>query len=74
MKLIENETVDVVKLLEKLPLEKVTVYFNLTFLSNDFVKKIVGSHLVRIRSQTVFYVLKRMKNACEHFLKTPHDL
>ncbi len=35
----------------------------------DFVGKIVGSHLVRIRSQTVFYVLKRVKNACELLLK-----
>ena len=43
-------------------------------LPDDFVKKIVGSHLVRIRSQTVFYVLKRMKSACKHFLKTPRDL
>ena len=39
-------------------------------LPDDFVKKIVGSHLIRIRSQTVFYVLKRMKNACAHILKT----
>jgi methylmalonyl-CoA mutase len=37
---IENESIDIVKLLEKLPLEKVTVYFNLAFLSIDFVKKI----------------------------------
>lgn len=37
---IEDENTDVKKLLEKLPLEKVTVYFNLTFLSVDFVKKI----------------------------------
>ncbi|MEO7317541.1 MAG: SufE family protein [Chthoniobacteraceae bacterium] len=39
----------------------------------DFVERIVGSHLIRIRSQTVFHVLKRMKGACEDFLKTPHD-
>ena len=37
---IENETIDVTNLLEKLPLENVTVYFNLSFLSIDFVKKI----------------------------------
>ncbi|MBP6758213.1 MAG: methylmalonyl-CoA mutase subunit beta [Flavobacterium sp.] len=37
---IKNETVDVAKLLENLPLEQVTIYFNLTFLSVDFVKKI----------------------------------
>jgi cysteine desulfuration protein SufE len=39
-------------------------------LPTDFVGKIVGSHLVRIRSRTVFYVLKRMRNACELFLKS----
>jgi methylmalonyl-CoA mutase len=37
---IENETIDLAKLLENLPLEKVTLYFNLNFLSIDFVKKI----------------------------------
>ncbi|MFV5691317.1 methylmalonyl-CoA mutase subunit beta [Flavobacterium sp. LT1R49] len=37
---IENESIDVTKLLEKLPLEKVTVYFHLSFISIDFVKKI----------------------------------
>lgn len=37
---IENESIDVTNLLEKLPLEKVTVYFNLKFISIDFVKKI----------------------------------
>lgn len=37
---IEDENTDVKKLLENLPLEKVTIYFNLTFLSIDFVKKI----------------------------------
>jgi methylmalonyl-CoA mutase len=31
--------IDVTNLLEKLPLEKVTVYFNLGFISIDFVKK-----------------------------------
>ena len=39
-------------------------------LPTHFVGKIVGSHLIRIRSQTVFYVLKRMKTACDHFSKT----
>ena len=42
-------------------------------LPRDFVEKIVGGHLMRIRSQTVFYVLKRMKSACELFEKTPHQ-
>lgn len=37
---IENDTVDVVKLLEKLPLENVAVYFHLNFISIDFVKTI----------------------------------
>lgn len=37
---IENESIDVANLLEKLTLEKVTVYFNLRFISIDFVKKI----------------------------------
>lgn len=30
----------------------------------DFVPKIVGGHLVRIRSQTVYYILTRMKSVC----------
>ncbi|MBA9072504.1 methylmalonyl-CoA mutase [Flavobacterium gossypii] len=37
---IEDENLDVAKLLEKLPLETTTVYFHLAFLSIDFVKKI----------------------------------
>jgi len=37
---IENETIDVVKLLKNIPLEKTTIYFSLSFLSIDFVKKI----------------------------------
>ena len=37
---IEDENTDVKKLLESLPLNKVSVYFNLSFLSIDFVKKI----------------------------------
>lgn len=31
----------------------------------DFVPQIVGGQLVRIRSQTVYYVLTRMKTACK---------
>lgn len=34
----------------------------------DFVPKIVGSQLVRIRSQTVYYILTRMKEACSVYL------
>lgn len=30
----------------------------------DFVPRIVGGQLVRIRSQTVYYILTRMKGAC----------
>ena len=37
---IEDEKTDVVKLLNSIPLDKISVYFNLTFLSIDFVKKI----------------------------------
>ena len=32
-------------------------------LPSDFVPRIVGSNLVRIRSQTVYYILTRMKSA-----------
>ena len=35
----------------------------------DFVPKIVGGHLVRIRSQTVYYILTRMKSACQVLLR-----
>ena len=34
----------------------------------DFVPQIVGGHLVRIRSQTVYYILTRMKGACKVLL------
>ena len=37
---IENESVDIEKLLQKLPLETIPVYFHLHFLSVDFVKKL----------------------------------
>lgn len=37
---IKDENVDVAKLLENIPLEKIAIYLNLTFLSVDFVKKI----------------------------------
>jgi methylmalonyl-CoA mutase len=37
---IENEFIDVSKLLENLPLEKTVIYFYLKFISIDFVKKI----------------------------------
>jgi cysteine desulfuration protein SufE len=34
----------------------------------DFVPRIVGSELVRLRSQTVYYVLSRMKTAVKMLL------
>ncbi len=34
----------------------------------DFVPRIVGGQLVRIRSQTVYYILTRMKSACRVYL------
>src|SRR4051812_12839930 len=34
----------------------------------DFMPKIVGGQLVRIRSQTVYYILTRMKSTCRVFL------
>ena len=34
----------------------------------DFVPRIVGGHLFRIRSQTVYYILTRMKGACKVLL------
>ena len=34
----------------------------------DFVPRIVGGQLVRVRSQTVYYVLTRMKSACRAYL------
>jgi methylmalonyl-CoA mutase len=37
---IEDENTDIAKLLENLPLEKITIYFKLNFLSIDFTKKI----------------------------------
>jgi methylmalonyl-CoA mutase len=37
---IENEKIDVEKLLEKLPLESCAIYFNLDFISIDFLTKI----------------------------------
>jgi len=35
---------------------------------STFVPLIVGTHLVRIRSQTTYYVLSRMKSACKVYL------
>jgi cysteine desulfuration protein SufE len=35
---------------------------------SDFVPKIVGGELIRVRSQTVYYVLTRMKGICKVYL------
>jgi cysteine desulfuration protein SufE len=35
---------------------------------NDFVTRIVGTELVRIRSQTTYYVLTRIKGICKVYL------
>jgi len=37
---IEDEKIEVEKLLQNIDLEKITIYFNLSFLSLDFIKKI----------------------------------
>jgi cysteine desulfuration protein SufE len=37
-------------------------------LPSDYVPRIVGGNLVRIRSQTVYYILTRMKSACKVYL------
>src|SRR5260370_19434843 len=37
-------------------------------LPSDFVTRIVGTELVRIRSQTVYYVLTRIKRLCKVYL------
>jgi len=37
-------------------------------LPNDFVTRIVGTDLVRVRSQTVYYVLTRIKSICNVYL------
>jgi cysteine desulfuration protein SufE len=34
----------------------------------DFVPRVVGGQLVRVRSQTVYYILTRMKSACKAWL------
>ena len=51
------------KALEGLTLEEVEQ------VPQDFVPKIVGAELVRVRSQTVYYVLTRMKSAAKAFLR-----
>lgn len=40
----------------------------ITELPGDFVTRIVGAELVRVRSQTTYYVLSRMKGICKVYL------
>lgn len=49
---IEDENTDVAKLLENLPLENIRLYFNLNFLSTDFIKKIDA--LAKQKNATIF--------------------
>ena len=49
---IENEKIDIQKLLENLPLENRTVYFNLKFISIDFVKLL---DTISIQKKATFY-------------------
>nr|WP_315188150.1 methylmalonyl-CoA mutase subunit beta [uncultured Flavobacterium sp.] len=49
---IENEKTDIQKLLENLPLENRIVYFNLNFISIDFVKKL---NTISIQKNAAFY-------------------
>lgn len=49
---IQNEKIDIQKLLETLPLENRIVYFNLTFISIDFVKLL---DTISIQKKAVFY-------------------
>ncbi|MBE8727127.1 methylmalonyl-CoA mutase subunit beta [Flavobacterium hungaricum] len=49
---IQNENTDIHKLLENLPLENRIVYFNLSFISIDFVKKL---DRISIHKKAVFY-------------------
>lgn len=37
-------------------------------LPGDFVTRIVGAELVRVRSQTIYYVLSRIKGICKVYL------
>ena len=37
-------------------------------LPSDFVTRIVGAELIRVRSQTIYYVLTRIKGICEVYI------
>lgn len=49
---IDDETVDIARLLEKLPLDAITIYFNLGFLSADCIRKI--DTIAKAKNATVF--------------------
>ncbi|MEN2413914.1 methylmalonyl-CoA mutase subunit beta [Flavobacterium mesophilum] len=49
---IQNENIDIKTLLENLPLENKIVYFNLTFLSIDFVKQL---DKIAVAKKAIFY-------------------
>jgi methylmalonyl-CoA mutase len=49
---IQNEKIDLQKLLENLPLENRIVYFNFNFISIDFVKKL---EVISIQKKSTFY-------------------
>lgn len=57
---IEDETIDVAKLLEKLPLETNSVYFHLSFLSIDFVKTIDA--IAKNRNMQIFVQIDPIGN------------
>ncbi len=43
-------------------------------LPSDFVTRIVGAELVRVRSQTTYYILTRMKGICKVYLDRQRKL
>lgn len=49
---IENETIDVTILLEKLPLETCEIYFNLNFISVNYISKI--ENLAKLRNAKIY--------------------
>lgn len=54
---IENDSVNIIQILEKLPLESITVYFNFNFLSVDYIEKI--ENFVKNKKQNYSTILTR---------------
>lgn len=52
---IDDETINIEKLLHNLPLENITIYLNLSFLSSNFVLKV--SEILYQKNTTVYYNL-----------------